>query len=174
MGGGAMNAESLSKVGRKLVTRCGTRDPFEIARQLGIEVMFCDDFGPLKGMYRVIKRNRFIFINKNMSERMQIIVCAHELGHDQLHRKLAKTNALREFMLYDMTTRPEYEANIVAAEILLDTDEVLDYIYNYGYTSEQTARAMGTDINLVALKIAHLAESGYDLRKLDYRSDFLK
>lgn len=169
-----MNAESLSKVGRKLVTRCGTRDPFEIARQLGIEVMFCDDFGPLKGMYRVIKRNRFIFINKNMSERMQIIVCAHELGHDQLHRKLAKTNALREFMLYDMTTRPEYEANIVAAEILLDTDEVLDYIYNYGYTSEQTARAMGTDINLVALKIAHLAESGYDLRKLDYRSDFLK
>lgn len=136
--------------------------------------MFCDDFGPLKGMYRVIKRNRFIFINKNMSERMQIIVCAHELGHDQLHRKLAKTNALREFMLYDMTTRPEYEANIVAAEILLDTDEVLDYIYNYGYTSEQTARAMGTDINLVALKIAHLAESGYDLRKLDYRSDFLK
>ena len=174
MGGGAMNAESLSKVGRKLVTRCGTRNPFEIARQLGIEVMFCDDFGPLKGMYRVIKRNRFIFINKNMSERMQIIVCAHELGHDQLHRKLAKTNALREFMLYDMTTRPEYEANIVAAEILLDTDEVLDYIYNYGYTSEQTARAMGTDINLVALKIAHLAESGYDLRKLDYRSDFLK
>ena len=169
-----MNAESLSKVGRKLVTRCGTRNPFEIARQLGIEVMFCDDFGPLKGMYRVIKRNRFIFINKNMSERMQIIVCAHELGHDQLHRKLAKTNALREFMLYDMTTRPEYEANIVAAEILLDTDEVLDYIYNYGYTSEQTARAMGTDINLVALKIAHLAESGYDLRKLDYRSDFLK
>lgn len=169
-----MNAESLSKVGRKLVTRCGTRNPFEIARQLGIEVMFCDDFGPLKGMYRVIKRNRFIFINKNMSERMQIIVCAHELGHDQLHRKLAKTNALREFMLYDMTTRPEYEANIVAAEILLDTDEVLDYIYNYGYTSEQTARAMGTDINLVALKIAHLAESGCDLRKLDYRSDFLK
>ena len=29
-------------------------------------------------------------------------------------------------MLYDMTTKPEYEANIVAAEILLDTDEVLD------------------------------------------------
>ena len=45
-------------------------------------------------------------------------------------------------MLYDMTTKSEYEANIVAAEILLDTDEVLDYIYGYGYTSEQIARAM--------------------------------
>lgn len=99
---------------------------------------------------------------------------AHELGHDQLHRNLAKGNALQEFMLYDMTTKPEYEANIVAAEILLDTDEVLEYIYQYGYTSEQIARAMYTDINLVALKIAHLAETGYNLRKIDHRSDFLK
>ena len=80
-----------------------------------------------------------------------------------------------------MTTKPEYDANIVAAEILLDTDEILEYIYDYGYTSEQIARAMGTDINLVALKIAHLAESGYDLRRIEYdlrriehRSDFLK
>lgn len=169
-----MDAESLSKVGSRLVKRCGTRDPFNIARQLGIEVMLCNDFGPLKGMYRVVKRSRFIFINADLSERMQRIVCAHELGHDQLHRNLAKGNALQEFMLYDMTTKPEYEANIVAAEILLDTDEVLEYIYQYGYTSEQIATAMGTDINLVALKIAHLAESGYDLCRIEHKSDFLK
>lgn len=142
--------------------------------ELGIEVLFCDDFGPLKGMYRVIKRNRFIFINKDLSERMQRIVCAHELGHDQLHRHFAKGNMLQEFMLYDMATKPEYEANIVAAEILLDTDELLEYIYQYGYTSEQIARVMNTDINLVALKIAHLAETGYDLRRIEHRSDFLK
>lgn len=69
-----MNAETLSQVGSKLVRICGTRDPFSVARQLGIEVLFCDDFGPLKGMYRVIKRNRFIFINKDLHEQMQIIV----------------------------------------------------------------------------------------------------
>ena len=169
-----MSADSLTKVGRDLVRRCGTRDPFRIARELGIEVLFCPDFGPLKGMYRVIKRNRFIFINEDLSPRMQRIVCAHELGHDQLHRNLAKGNALQEFMLYDMATKPEYEANIVAAEILLDTDEVLEYIYQYGYTSEQIAKAMHTDINLVALKVAHLIETGYDLHKQDHRSDFLK
>ena len=169
-----MSDEYLSKVGSDLVKRCGTRDPFRIAQELGIEVLFCDDFGPLKGMYRVIKRNRFIFINKDLSSRRQRIVCAHELGHDQLHRYLAKGNALQEFRLYDMTTKPEYEANIVAAEILLDTDEILEYIYQYGYTTEQIARAMHTDINLVALKIAHLAETGYDLRRIDHRSDFLQ
>lgn len=123
-----MSAKHLSKVGSDLVRRCGTRDPFRIAQELGIEVLFCDDFGPLKGMYRVIKRNRFIFINKDLSSRMQRIVCAHELGHDQLHRHLAKGNALQEFMLYDMATKPEYEANIVAAE-----KEVRKERYPQGY-----------------------------------------
>ena len=66
-----MGAYSLSKVGSNLVKRCGTRDPFRIAQELGIEVLFCSDFGPLKGMYRVIKRNRFIFINENLSARMR-------------------------------------------------------------------------------------------------------
>ena len=134
-----MGADSLTKVGSGLVKRCGTRDPFRIARELGVEVMFCPDFGPLKGMYRVIKRNRFIFLNEDLSPRMQRIVCAHELGHDQLHRNLAKGNSLQEFMLYDMTTF-----------------------------------AMQTDINLVALKVAHLIETGYDLRRQEHRSDFLK
>lgn len=169
-----MTARQLSEVGEMLVRRCGTRNPFEIARQLGVEVLFCSDFGSMKGMYRVIKRNRFIFLNRDLTPQMQRIVCAHELGHDQLHRSLATTGAIQEFMLYDMTTKPEYEANIVAAEILLDTDEVLDYVYNFGYTSEQIAKAMETDINLVALKVAHLAESNRGLRPMEHRADFLK
>lgn len=172
--GEIMDVRKLFKIGGGLVKRCGTRDPFDIARQTGAEVLFCGDLASLKGMYRVVRRNRFIIINADLDEHMQKIVCAHELGHDQLHRGLAKDSALREFMLYDTSTRQEYEANIVAAEILLDTDEVLDCIYRRGYTSEQIARAMETDVNLVALKISHLAEAGYDLRRIEHRSDFLK
>lgn len=169
-----MTSKKLSDIGAALVRRCGTRNPFQIAKELGINVLYCEDFGSLKGMYRVIKRNRFIFLNRDLDTKMLSIVCAHELGHDQLHRKLAETNCLREFMLYDMTTRPEYEANIVASEILLDTNELLEYIYSYHYSAEQIAKAMNTDINLVALKIAHLAELGYDVRPVDHRSDFLR
>ncbi len=88
-----MGDEYLSKVGSDLVRRCGTRDPFEIAGDIGIDIIYNGNFGPLKGMYRVIKRNRFIFINENLSPRMQRIVCAHEIGHDQLHRNLAKGDA---------------------------------------------------------------------------------
>ena len=154
--------------------RCGSRDPFEIARQLGINVMRCENFGSLKGMYRVIKRNRFIFLNNSLDENMLRIVCAHELGHDQLHRNMAKPTPIHEFMLYDMKSKPEYEAIIVAAEILMDSDEVLRYIYEYGYTAEQIASAMSTDINLVALKVAHLATLGYNLHAPEHKSNFLK
>lgn len=169
-----MSAEHLALVGNRLVKKCGSRNPFEIATDIGVEVLFCKDFGPLKGMYRVIKRNRFIFINKDLTDGMQRIVCAHELGHDQLHRQFAKENPIQEFMLYDMRSKPEYEANIVAAEILLDNEELLEYIYRYRYSAEEIAHAMNTDINLVALKIAHLNELGYDLRPIEHRSDFLK
>lgn len=127
-----MNAEQLSKVGSDLVRRYGTRDPFQIANALGINVMDdCENLGSLKGMYCIVKRNRFIFLNKDLSPQMKRIVCAHEIGHDRLHRALAKKHGLQEFVLYDMATKPEYEANIVAAEILLDSDEILEYIYDY-------------------------------------------
>lgn len=137
-----MNAEQLSKVGSDLVRRCGTRDPFQIANALGINVMDdCENLGSLKGMYCIVKRNRFIFLNKDLSPQMKRIVCAHEIGHDRLHRALAKKHGLQEFVLYDMATKPEYEANIVAAEILLDSDEILEYIYDYPTSPSSQAAA---------------------------------
>ncbi|MFI3327286.1 MAG: ImmA/IrrE family metallo-endopeptidase, partial [Clostridia bacterium] len=169
-----MEVEIISKtkfaeVAQKLIKQTGSRDPFEIADTLGIEVSFHQDFGNLKGMYSVIKRNRYIFINDNLSEQMQRVVCAHELAHDQLHRHLAKKKTLHEFMLYDMSSTPEYEANMVASELLIDTDEILDYIYTYNYSLEQIASAFNTDVNLVGLKIGYLRELGYDLRTAQFR-----
>ena len=52
-----MTGKMLSKVGASLVRRFGTRDPFQIAKELGISVLLCEDFGSLKGMYRVITQS---------------------------------------------------------------------------------------------------------------------
>ena len=167
-----MHKSEFDKIGLRLVNRFGTRDPFSIAKGLGIR-LYWEDFTVLKGMYRVIKRNRCIFINKNLSPALAKIVCAHEIGHDQLHRNAA-SDGFQEFMLYDMNCRREYEANMVAAAILLPTEEVLSYIYEFGFDAEQIAQTMCSDINLVALKVADLRNSGHDLRGLDYDSKFLK
>jgi len=163
----------ITKRSRKLIRMYGTRDPFAIAKELGVEVIFAEGLNRLKGMYRVIKRNRFIILNSSNSEAMNTIVCAHELGHDQLHREFAKSSPIQEFMLYDMASRQEYEANIFAADLLLDDSEILDYIEK-GYDSLKIARATKTDINLVALKVDCLIRNGHTLNKQEHNNKFLK
>ncbi len=153
--------------------RCGTADPFLIAAELGITVMHTDSLKRLKGMYRVIKRNRFIILNNNNSAELDRIVCAHELGHDQLHREYAKTCAFQEFMLYDTTARREYEANVFAASLLLDDDTVMELICE-GFDAAAIAAATNTDANLVALKVDSLIRRGHRLRVQDHDSKFLK
>ena len=165
--------EDISRSVRSLCERYGTRDPFRIAEAMGIHILYSDALHRLKGMYRVIKRNRFIILNAKNSEQMNRIVCAHELGHDQLHRVFATEHALHEFALYDMSTRVEYEANIFAAELLLETDTVLD-MTRAGMDTVQIAAATETDINLVALKADSLIRAGYELRGQPHNSRFLK
>ena len=125
-------------------------------------------------IYYIIKRNRIIILNDNMPERMQQIVCAHELGHDALHRQFAKDGGLREFMLYDMKSRPEYEANMYAADLLLDDEEVMELAKD-GYDMQQVAGILNTDINLIGLKMASMNYRGFDLRiGIEPKSDFLR
>jgi len=168
-----MSSDQIRKEALRLVKYHGTRNPFEIAKELGIHVLFDYDFETLKGMYKVIQRSRFIFINGNLDERDQRTICAHELGHDRLHREYAKNEMFQEFMLYNMQTRPEYEANIFASELLIDNDEIFSLIEDE-YDIYQIARALDEDINLVLIKVDELRKQGYDV-KAPYRprSDFL-
>lgn len=171
-----MEQERYETVGEILVRKFQTRDPFEIAAGLGIVVYDdCEGFGDLKGMYSVVKKQRTIFLNKDLDRRTARIVCAHEIGHDQLHRNdVKKEHYLQEFTLYNMATRREYEANIVCASILLSDEEILEYIYFYHYDVEQIARATKSDINLVALKVSHLINQGHKLRGMEHNPRFLK
>ena len=83
-----------------LVRTTGTRDPERIAEELGILIKDVD-FTQQKGVYKVILRNRFIFIKADLSDTMRRIVLLHEIGHDQLHRHLA--DVFQEFQIFDMS-----------------------------------------------------------------------
>ena len=67
----------------------------------------------------------------------------------------------------------EYEANIFAAQISLPDDEILELIER-GYDVQQIAKAMTSDINLVALKADDLIMQGYNFRRQEYRKEFLR
>ena len=169
-----MRNDHIRKEARRIIRMCKTRDPFKIAKELGIIVVFRDDFDDLKGVYKIIKRIRFIFINADLSEDEQKTVCAHELGHDRLHRDLAESGAFQDHSLYyDICCKPEYEANIFASELLIDDDEILDLI-NSDYDLHLIAGELSVDFRLVLIKVDELRLRGYNVR-VPYRpqSDFL-
>lgn len=145
----------------RLVRRYKTRDPEQIARLLGIEVIYNPDFSRLKGFYIVMNRKRYIVVNDNLDDSQKKIVLSHELGHDRLHRRLAGDAGLQEFVLYDMKSRPEYEANLFAAELLLDDGEILE-LAGAGYDIEEISKILETDINLVAIKVSGMNNRGYN------------
>ena len=167
-----MDDDKISRVAGRYVRRYGTADPERLAHLLGIRIIETD-FATLKGVYKVIKRNAFIFIKADLDPVMRKIVLLHEIGHHVLHRKEAQV--FQEFSLFtDMAVnRMEYEANLFAAEISLPDDEILEYI-SQGSGAEFIAAAMGSDINLVALKVDALNRRGHDFYSLEHCNTFLK
>jgi len=170
-----IQAEKAVQKADKLVRRYKTRDPEQLARELDVTVM-PRFFVKQKGVYKIIERCRFIFIKADMDPVMYKIVLLHELGHDVLHRSEAiQAGGFQEFNIFDMKDRQmEYEANIFAAQISLPDEEILDYIILHGYDVGQVARAMHSDVNLVALKVADLNRRGYSFCPQETRGDFLK
>ncbi len=157
----------------RLIKRYATRDPFEIASNMNIDVLFMD-LGNLKGFYKRDGHNRFIVINEGISEPLQKIVCAHELGHDQLHRHLSKSQTLQEFAIYDMRSKPEYEANIFAADLLLSETDILDS-FEQGYTFSETVKLLHTDPQLLAIRLMTMNHTmRYFEIPVSIQSDFLK
>ena len=165
-------AEIISKA-NKMVRKMGTRDPYQMAKELGIDVIPLH-FKRQRGAYKVLLRSRFIFLKDDLSPVMKKIVLLHEIGHDILHREeAAKTGGFQEFNIFNMReSRMEYEANIFAAQVSLPDDEVLEYL-KQGYDIQQIAKAMYSDINLVALKADALILQGYPLRSQEHRNNFL-
>lgn len=167
------NREYIQNVANKLIKKFDTRDPFQLCQAVGVEVFYAD-LGSLKGMYKYLKKNRFAVINENLDPFTKTLVCAHELGHDILHQNLARKVCLQEFILYDMKSRPEYEANIFASEILLPDDIILNLARD-GYDIEQISKELCTDINLIALKVSSMNTRGYRFNNtIDAKSDFLR
>ena len=165
------NYDYIIGLADRTVRRSGTRNADRIAEELGITV-YEVPFTRQKGVYRVIERNRYIFLKDDLTDTMRSIVLLHEIGHDRLHRKQAVQ--FQEFNLFDMNaSRMEYEANLFAAQVMLPDEEVTGYILQ-GCSVDQIASIMGSDINLVALKAADLSRRGCSFHPQEYSGKFLR
>ena len=161
----------------KLVREYGTRDPFQLASHLNVRITMRNDFDRQKGAFALVLNVPFLFINDNLSYEMKRIVCAHELGHALLHRKLCRTGknqTIYELEIFDIKDNTEYEANIFAAGLLIDEEEMSEYFHN-GYDVVQTARALNINVNLLMIKIIEMQERNGITLNIPYipKSSFL-
>ena len=107
-----------------LIAKHRTRNPFKLARALNIEIIY-QDLGEVRGFFKKILRRKYIFINSELSEFDQKLVCAHELGHAILH----SSNRIQ--FLIDNTkilkrSKIEDEANLFASWLLFPSDDVVE------------------------------------------------
>jgi Zn-dependent peptidase ImmA (M78 family) len=130
----------IERTVKKLVKSCKTNDPFEIAAQKNINVIYWNLHHEIMGFYKYIRRNKFIFINSNLDEDIQRFVCAHELGHSQLHHRV-NTPFLKQ-STYFSVDKIEVEANFFAVHLLLSGEDLQNYetkyqiLQNYGIPFE--------------------------------------
>ncbi len=169
------NANQITQTVCKLVKKHGTRDPFEICFHLDINVHRMELGSALKAYYFCHSRIKNIVINADSSDVIQRVLCAHELGHAVLHGKLATVRGFHEITLYDSVSQTEYEANLFAAELLIDDEELFSLMKSDGVSFYEVAKELYVPPELLDFKFRALEGKGVPV-KVPYiaRSDFLK
>ena len=147
----------------EIVKQTDTRNPMQIASDTGIMLRYSDELDQLLGLYTYRWKHRIILLNDKMDDIMARMVCAHELGHDHLHRDLAKGDGLKEFVLFNMKDNTEYEANAFAAHILLDDNDVYE-LSKENYDLEKKKKKLNVNVNLMLIKLIELNKIGHKFR----------
>ena len=134
----------------KIAKRHNTRDPFQIAHDLGFIIVYAP-LMEVRGFQQRILRRNLIYINSDLDETQQRLVCAHELGHYFLHRG---TN--RIFM--DRSTdfipqKRENEAPRFSVDLIYSDDVLEDFIYQ---STEKAANYMGVSEKLAKYRISSI------------------
>lgn len=161
-----MSADEIYKKAQLLIKKSGTNDPFVIASDNNIMVKTVTDFKSLKGLYTIIKRKRVIILNGNLPYEEQKIVCAHEIGHDIMHREYAKNKVLHEYVLCDIKAKTEYEANMFAADILFDDSEIYKLACAYECDAEKIAEKLNSNADIIKIKLLNMNLRGFYFDKI--------
>lgn len=169
-----MNSLYIYKKALADIKKADSNNVFDIAKSKNIELIYCNEFNKLLGMYAYMLKSRIILLSNNLDEQTERIVLAHELGHDALHRKLAKNTGLKEFNLYNMSSATEYEANAYASHILISDKDILELTKN-GKDLIEISSILGCDVNLILIKLREMNVLGYNFKSFNFvDSTFLK
>jgi Zn-dependent peptidase ImmA (M78 family) len=160
---------------KRLTAKYKTRDPFALCEAMDIRIRYKDCGTELKAYFVVFSRIKNIVLNNRISEVVAKILVAHELGHAVLHRELALLRGFQEFELFDTASTAEYEANLFAAELLIEDAELLPLLNSEDKSFFGVARELYVPAELLDFKFRVLKNKGYHIEPpLLAQSTFLK
>lgn len=170
-----LSIDYISGVVAKLTQKCGSRNPYDICDDLGIRIRHKDLGMYMKAFYFYQSRIRSIVLNNRISENVQRILVAHELGHDRLHKKIAMMKGFQEVELFDKTNPTEFEANIFAAELLIEDDVLLTKLNEVDSSFFSIAQELCVPAPLLDFKFRVMKRKGYGFEApVVSHGDFLK
>ena len=137
----------------KLVRRFRSRDPFELLDCMNVVVGETSNYKKLKGYCFMSCQTIYVMISSFLSEEEQRIVAAHELGHIILHRSQLKMAPMKDDVLYNMMDSTEYEANLFAADLLLEDDDVAEMSKNEALTYVGCCSSLNASPGLMSLEL---------------------
>lgn len=109
----------------RLVKKFGTRDPFQIAEEMGYTIIYTPLVG-VRGFYQYLKRCHIIYLDSELDDDTARFVCAHELGHSLLHQGLNRI--FMDTRTFVVTGRYETEANRFAVDLLHSDEDLQPYL----------------------------------------------
>ena len=159
-----MSYADICEAVERLKRKYGENDPFRLCRDMGIVILY-QSLGTtpdaIKGFYLECKRIKTITINSDLPLVIQKIIVAHELGHAQLHRAEGLC-AFHEVAMFDESSMMEKEANLFAAEFLMDDKDVLRAL-NRDTTFFSAAAMLRVPAELLDFKFRVMKWKGYKL-----------
>lgn len=103
----------------------GTRDPFRIAEDLGF-IVIRTPLADVRGLRQLVKRRVILYVNSDLDEIQQRLVCAHEIGHHFLHRGMNRIFMDRETRM--VSNKYENEAHLFSLHLIYSDEMLLKYL----------------------------------------------
>ena len=172
-----MTYAEISRAVTNLKEKYDEKDPFRLCEAMGIVLLF-QPMGnapdAVKGFFLESKRIRTITVNSDLPDVIQRIIVAHEICHAEFHRK-SGIHAFHEVTLFDQNSQFEKDANLFAAEYLLEDQEVLEAL-NRDTTFFSAASSLLVPAELLDFKFRVMKWKGYKLIEppINANSNFLR
>ncbi len=172
-----MSPEQIYKTACHYRKKLQSSDPFELLDAIGAVVKFSDAYpqGGLRGYCTVLLKTKYCVISQNQPEEEQRMVAAHEAGHLILHQERLKAGALQDWDVYHASSVMEREANLFAADFLIEDLDVLEQVKNKDSDFFSLAKALKVPAPFLAFKLYSMVHRGHKLLMPDEpQNRFLK